>query len=164
MHHRHPAPSRSGPVVIVLAILLLVVAGGVLGAAYYLVIHEEEEQPATAPAENEVGLDVPEQVIPFDRPTVDERTGAWVLEFEANQRWRDPGAVDALLERVRACRDFVEDGSFARLYPEASKNLRLRIICAHPLRGDPGDRLRAALAEVEGLEIEIRGLDPEEFR
>jgi hypothetical protein len=159
--HHPPRPSSSGPA-IALAIVLLVIAGGVLGGAYYFVIHENEEEPPAAPPE--VGLDVPEQVIPFDRPTVDERTGEWVLEFEANQRWRDPGAVEELLERVRACRDFVKDGSFARVYPEASKNVRLRIICAHPLRGETGERLRTALAEVEGLEIELRGLDPEDFR
>ena len=63
---------------------------------------------------------------------------------------------------MRECRDFVKDGSFARVYPEASKIIRLRIICAHPLRGDAGERLRTALAEIEGLEIEIRGLDPED--
>ncbi|MHC4137227.1 MAG: hypothetical protein ACYTDU_09620 [Planctomycetota bacterium] len=160
MPHRHTPPTRSGPVIIALAILLLVIAGGVLGAAYYLVLREEEK-PAAPP---EVGLDVPEQVIPFDRPTVDERTGAWVLEFEAHQRWREPGAVDALLDRARACRDFVRDGRFARLYPEAPKSVRLRIICAQPLRGDTGDRLRAGLDQVEGIEIELRGLDPAEFR
>ena len=161
MPHRQPRPASSGPA-IALAIVLLLIAGGVLGGAYYFVLHEKEgESPASPP---EVGLDVPEHVIPFDRPMVDERTGAWVLEFEAHQRWREPGAVDALLERVRACRDFVEDGRFARLYPEAPDVVRLRILCAHPLRGDTGDRLRATLAEVEGIEIELRGLDPAEFR
>jgi len=161
MPHHQPRPASSGPA-IALAIGLLVIAGGVLGGAYYFVISEKgEEPPATPP---EVGLDVPEQVIPFDRPTVDERTGEWVLEFEANQRWRDPGAVDELLERVRACRDFVKDGSFARVYPEASKSVRLRILCAHPLRGDTGERLRLALAEVEGLEIELRGPDQDDSR
>jgi hypothetical protein len=163
MPHRHPPPSRSGPVVVVLALLLLLVAGGVLGAAYYLVIHEDE-QGKPAPSEDEVGLDAPEHVIPFDQPTVDERTGAWVLEFEAYQRWREPGAVEAVVERARACRDFVRDGRFARCYPEAPGDVSLRIICAHPARGDTAERLRTALAGIEGLEIELRGLDPEELR
>ncbi|MHC5051902.1 MAG: hypothetical protein ACYTGK_14975, partial [Planctomycetota bacterium] len=139
------------------------IAGGVLGAAYYFVIHEEEaEQPAPAPPE--VGLDVPDLVIPFDRPTVDEKTGEWVLEFEAQQRWREPGSVDEVLDRARACRDFIKDGSFARVYPEAPERVRLRITCAHPLRGGTGDRLREGLKKIEGLEIELRGLDPAEFR
>jgi hypothetical protein len=140
-----------------------VIAGGVLGAAYYFVIREKEEaKPPAAPPE--VGLDVPDQVIPFDRPTVDERTGEWVLEFEAQQQWREPGSVDEVIERARACRDFVKDGRFARLYPEAPERVRLRIVCARPLRGGTGDRLRAGLDAIEGLEIELRGLDPEEFR
>ncbi len=162
MPHRQPPPTRSGPA-IVLAIVLLVVAGGVLAAAYHFVLREGDGEPP-APAPPEVGLDVPDEVIPFDRPTVDERTGEWVLEFEAQQRWREPGAIEEVLERARACRDFVRDGRFARVYPEAPERVRLRIICAQPLRGDTGDRLRAGLKEIEGLEIELRGLDPSEFR
>jgi hypothetical protein len=162
MPHRRAPPTRSGPAIVVLALVLFVIAGGVLGAAYYFVIREEEK-PAESP-EVEVGLEVPEQVIPFDRPTVDERTGAWSLEFEAQKPWREPGVIEALLQRARDCRDFVSDGSFARLYPEAPKNVRLRIICTRPLRGEPGDRVRAGLAEIEGIEIELRGFDPAEFR
>ena len=160
MPHRHPPPTRSGPVIIALAVLLLVIAGGVLGAAYHFVVREEEKPPEPP----EVGLDVPEQVIPFDQPTVDERTGAWVLEFEAQEPWREPGTVEAVLERARDCRDFVRDGRFARLYPEAPQSVRLRITCSRPLRGDTADRLRAGLAGIEGIEIELRGLDPAEFR
>ena len=162
MPHRHAPPSRSGPAIVALALVLLVIAGGVLGAAYYFVLREEEV-PA-APREVEIGLDVPEQVIPFDRPTVDERTGAWILEFEAQKPWREPGVVEALLQRARDCRDFVSDGRFARLYPEAPRTVRLRIICTRPLHGETGDRVRAGLAEIEGIEIELLGLDPAEFR
>ena len=163
MPHRHPPPTRSGPAIVLLAIVLLVIAAGVLWAAYHFVLREAEPGPAV-PAPPEVGLDVPDEVIPFDRPVVDERTGEWVLEFEAPQRWREPGAVEEVLERARACRDFVRDGGFARVYPEAPQRVRLRIICAQPLRGDTGDRLRAGLKKIEGLEIELRGLDPAEFR
>lgn len=155
MPHRHAPPTRSGPAIVGLAIALFVIAGGVLAAAYHFVLRDADEEPP-APAPPEVGLDVPDEVIPFDRPVVDERTGEWVLEFEAQQRWREPGAVEEVLERARACRDFVRDGGFARVYPEAPKRVRLRIVCAQPLRGDTGDRLRAGLKQIEGLEIELR--------
>ena len=155
MHRRRMAPEGFNATAAILVAGLLLLLGGLgLAATWYFVVHSDIETPAPRGPRDEVGIGMDEGEIPFDQPTVDAATGEWVMELEAV--WQSPESLEATKTRARACQDFLRDGSFHRLYPEASKVVRLQVQCFNWPHGRPRYDLKAWLDALQGLEVEVR--------
>ena len=154
MDRRRTEPQGFDAAAAILVAVVLVLLGGLgLAGAWYFVKHSRMEKTEPPPSD-EVGIEIEDREIPFDQPIVDESTGEWLMELEAVGA--SPATLEALKVRARACQDFLRDGSFHRLYPEASKKVRLRVSCFNWPFGRARDDLEGWLEALEGLDAEVR--------